>query len=131
VQHRLPTPLAQAFVVCREIYQDRRSNEFLLIRPFNRVAFRSFPARCPLAIYAHITGGHGHYQVELHLRDSEGRTVWARRWDEPLEHPDPVEPQQIAFWELVVDFPRTGRYDLVLVANGEDVASQGLWVRAQ
>jgi len=32
---RMPTPLAQAFVICRQIYEDTRTHEFILIGPLN------------------------------------------------------------------------------------------------
>lgn len=131
MQRGLPTPVVQAFVVCREIYQDQRTNEFILIRPFNQLTFASFPARYRLAVYTHITGGHGSYRVGFHLRDREDRPVWGIEWMDPLDHPDPLEPQQVVFHSVDVDFPKAGKYELVLVLNGEDTASQGIWARGQ
>jgi len=126
-----PLPLAQAFVVCREIYEDRRTGEHLLIGPFNGIGLNFFPAGFRMSLYAHLTGGHGIYQLALELRDMDGEAIWQWQWPEPTRYDHPLEPHRVVLHDLVLPFPRPGRYDLVLRANGEDLASHALQVSAQ
>ncbi len=85
-----------------------------------------FPAEVQLSVYVHITGGHGMYPLELVLRDSAGDPVW--QWNPPdlLEHADPLEPQQLFFHDLELFVPTAGRYDLALLAGGEEIGRQPL-----
>jgi hypothetical protein len=63
------------------------------------------------------------------MRDEDLETVWGWRWPEPICHDNPLEPHHVILHEAVLEFSRPGRYDLVLLANGEDVAHHGREVR--
>jgi hypothetical protein len=63
------------------------------------------------------------------LRDADLGGVWGWQWPQPIRHPDPVEPAHVVLHDATPEFPRPGRYDLVLLANGEEVARHGLEVR--
>ena len=47
-----PLPRAQAFVVCREILEDCRSHDFVLIAPFSAVKAVAFPVTARLLLIA-------------------------------------------------------------------------------
>jgi hypothetical protein len=121
--------LAQAFVVCRTIYEDRRTHEHILVGPFSGITLTFFPAAFRFSIYAHLADAQGVYHLRLELRDSAGDTPWAYDWPEPIRHPNPLEPHRITLHDVVVDFPKPGRYDLVLLANGDDLAHHALELR--
>ena len=126
-----PLPAAQAFVVCRDIYEDVLTREMLLIAPFSRITLPFFPAAFQLSLFAHLSGGHGTYVLGLELRDDAGSVSWGWQWPEPLHYPDPLEPYRINLRHAVMEFARPGRYDLVLLANGEDLANHSLQVALQ
>src|SRR5262245_39331107 len=119
---RPPLPLAQAFVVCREIFEDCRSHEFILVGPFSGLPLPHFPAKARLSVYAHLTGGHGVYQMALELRDSEEQVVWQWQAPTPLRHDEPLQSYRWTLYDAILEFPCPGRYDLVMLANGEDLA---------
>jgi hypothetical protein len=123
---KLPPPVAQAFVCCRVIYEDRRTREVILVGPFGGLTLSFFPAGYRLSLYADLCGGHGAYELAPEPRDEELETVWGWRWPELICHGNPLEPHHVILHDLVLSFPRPGRYDLVLLANGEDVAHLGL-----
>jgi hypothetical protein len=125
---QLPPPRAQTFVACRVIYEDRRTRECILVAPFGGLALSFFPGRFRLSLYADLCGGHGTYELALELRDEELEAVWDWRLPEPIRYEDPLEPYHFILHDAVLEFPRPGRYDLVLLANGEVVAHLGLQV---
>jgi hypothetical protein len=65
---RLPVPQAHAFVVCREVWHNPRTNEFMIAGPVSHVPVPQFPASIRLSVYAHFTGGHGTYPMAFQLR---------------------------------------------------------------
>jgi hypothetical protein len=125
---KLPPPRVQTFVACRQIYEDRRTRECILIGPFGGVALNFFPAGFRLSLYADLCGARGAFELSLELRDDELETVWGWRWPEPFRHDNPLEPHHVILHDVVLEFPRPGRYDLVLLANQEDVAHHCLEV---
>jgi hypothetical protein len=125
---KLPSPRAQSFVVCEAIFEDRRTHKCILVGPCGGLALGFFPAGFRLSLYADLCGGHGTYELALELRDDDLEVVWGWRWPEPIRHDDPLEPYHVILHGAVLEFPRPGRYDLVLLANGEEVARHGLQV---
>jgi hypothetical protein len=92
------------------------------------VALSFFPAGFRLCLYADLCGLHGSYELALELRDDELQAVWGWRWPQPIRHDNPLEPYHVILHDAIIQFPRPGRYDLVLLANGEDVSQLGLQV---
>jgi hypothetical protein len=125
---RIPAPQAQAFVVCRQITHDPHTGEIVIVGPVSHVPITDCPAVIVLAVYAHATGSHGTYRLAFELRDADGDTVW--RWQpvDPLHHADPLTPMQVTFNELRVLVEEPERYDLVLLAGDEDIATQPLLI---
>jgi hypothetical protein len=120
----LPPPQVQAFVVCRQITRDTQTGEIVIVGPVSHVPITEFPADIRLAVYAHATGGRGAYTLDIELRAAAGDVVWRWRPVDPLDQPDPLVPMQITFDELRVLVDEPGRYDLVLLAAGDEIASQ-------
>lgn len=118
----------QAFVVCREGRHDPRTDEFIITGPVSHVPITMFPAEIRLAAYAHVTGGHGAYSMRFELRAADGDAVWSWTPADPLIHPDPIKPQQLAFHELLVRVDRPGRFDMVFLAAGDEIARQPLLI---
>jgi hypothetical protein len=121
---RIPAPQAQAFVACRKITNDTQTGEIVITGPVSHVPIAEFPADIRLAVYAHVTGGHGTYPLAFILRAADGDAVWRWRPADPLTQPYPLTPAQLAFSELRLLVEEPGRYDLVLLADGSDIASQ-------
>jgi hypothetical protein len=127
-KHRLPAPQAQAFVVCREIWENPRTNEVMLAGPRSHMPIPEFPADLQVSVFAHVTGGHGTYPMEFVLRGPDGEPVWQWTPDDLLDHEDPLTPQQLIFHDLVIHVPRAGRYELALLAGGEEIGRQPLLI---
>jgi hypothetical protein len=129
-QHRMPPlPLAQAFVVCRDIIEDCRSHDFVLIAPFSAAHAVSFPCSFRMSIYAHLTCGHGTYALRLELRNGDDQVLWA--WDCPqaIRLDNPLAQHRFTLYDAVLEFPEPGKYDLVMLANGAELARHALHAR--
>jgi Family of unknown function (DUF6941) len=119
-----PLPSVQAFLTCKQIVEDARTKELILIGPANGVVLPHFPARFPLSAFAFLTGGHGSYRLALEMRDADGKTTGRIEFNEPLAYDNPLMVYRIVLHELILEFPKPGRYDLVMRANDEDMAHQ-------
>lgn len=111
-----------------QITNDPQMGEIVIIGPVSHVPITDFPAVIRLALNAHVTGGHGTYHLAFELRASDGDTVWQWQPVDALHHADPLTPMQITFDELRVSVQEPGRYDLVLLAGGDEIASQPLLI---
>ena len=118
--------MAQSFLVCREVFQDRQTGENLLVGPFSAVALPGFPAALRVTLYIRLTGAHGSYRLSLQLYDPDGHLVGECQGPEALHQDDPLMPCQICWRDLVLQFPKPGRHDLILLANGEDLSHHSL-----
>ena len=126
---RPPTPLVQAFVVCRAMFENPNDHEFVLVAPCSSVDVQSFPAQGRRSVYAQLADAEGRYEMEMRLVDQDGEEVWNWRCPGPVCAADRLLPHRIALYDLILGFPRPGRYDLLLVGNGEILAQHALWAR--
>jgi hypothetical protein len=127
-KHAPPQPYVQAFVVCREIFEDHHSGDYLLFAPRSAFRLAEFPGSIKFAVYAHLTELHGKYRLELRLEDSQGEVHWAVRADPPVKHEDPLMPHRFAFRDLSIRVNAPGRYDLILVSEDIEIARHPLWL---
>ncbi|MFO0800087.1 MAG: hypothetical protein U0804_21685 [Gemmataceae bacterium] len=100
----------------------------MLAGPVSHIPIPRFPADVRLSVYAHVTGGHGSYDLEFQLRGADGAVVWRWRPAQPLDHPNPLVLHQLAFHELLLTVPAAGRYDLALHAGGDEIGHQPLLI---
>lgn len=120
---RPPLPLCKAFLVCRRILDDRQRDDTLLEGLPRALHAMYYPCGAMLGIFARCTSAHGDYRIEVQLHNHEGTVVWR---DGPLEAwrlDNPLEMYDLKL-NLTVVFPCPGTYDIVLLANGDEVARQ-------
>lgn len=128
-QHRSFTPpRAQSFVVCREIFEDCRSHHFILVAPMCALVASGFPFNARVSIYAYLTSGHGDYEVALQLRDADETGVWDWQCPNLVALRDPLKSHELALYDAILPFRAKGRYDLVMLVNGEELARHVLQV---
>lgn len=121
MQRRPPTPICRTFLVCRAVFQDRHTGEFVLVAPLLRVVSFAFPTVLEMAFFARLTALQGTYRLDLQLQDMEGVTHWQELVDEQLEGPDPLAIVDMDIRGRRIYFPKPGRYEMVFLANGEEV----------
>lgn len=114
-------PIAQSFLVCREIFTDEVSRTRLLMHPFCRLNLPGFPATFPVCLFIQLTGGHGTYRLGIQLHDAEGAVLADVSAPAAEALTDPLEYAQATWRDLRLRFPKPGRYSLVLLADREEI----------
>ncbi len=118
-----PVPISKAFLICRQVLDDPKTGEPVLVGLPQGVIANSFPSGQPLGVFARWTSAHGDYRVEVQLQTAEGAVVWRDGPPEPWPMRDPLRIYDLKL-NLIPVFPAAGMYDIVLLANEEEVARQ-------
>jgi hypothetical protein len=119
-----PLPMTHAFLVCREIIQDVITNQCVLIDPRVEFTLPEFPASVLVSIYGQLSEVRREYTPELRIWGSDGEILWDYRAPAPMTSPDddPLRQFRFVIRDLEIPFPRPGRYDLILLAQGTEIA---------
>jgi hypothetical protein len=118
-----PLPICKAFLVCRRVDEDRKIQDTVLIGLPRALHAYHYPCGASLGMFARCTSAHGDYRIEVQLQTPEGEIVWRDGPPQPWKLANPLEMYDLKLNFNVV-FPGVGVYDIVLVANGEEVARQ-------
>ena len=116
-----PTPVCKSFTVCRQIFQDKFSGEVILIGPTSQIYSFTYPTVMNISVFARCSSAQGVYHLELQLQDLEGNVIWGHKFEPPFELNDPLAVGTLNLQNLGMFVPRPGKFDLVLLANGEEV----------
>ncbi len=127
MERKPPTPACKSFTVCRQTFQDVFTKEYMLLAPTHQVVTMSFPTVLSVSIFARMTSVQGTYHLEVQLQDMEGEVIWRHRLEPPLTMNDPLAVGILNLQNLGIYFPRPGKYDLVLLANNEEVVRDVFW----
>jgi hypothetical protein len=122
MERRPPKPVCKCFTLCKQLFIDPDKNDFTLVTPVYQVFPTQYPAVEDLSVFARWTNAHGTYTIEVQLRDLEGEVLWRAQMNRPFEMPDPLLVVQVPLRHLKIRFPRDGKYEVALLANGEQVA---------
>ena len=119
-------PIAQSFVLCRDIIQDRHSPATLLINPLRSMNLPAFPATVTIFLFIQLTGVHGLHRLSIQLHDAAGTVLVEVPGPKTEGMIDPVAYYQLYWRDLRLKFPRPGHYALVLLAGGEEIGRHAL-----
>jgi hypothetical protein len=116
-----PTPVCQTFLVCKQIFMDDKTQECTLVSPVHQVFAPSYPTTMDLSFFARWSNARGPYRVELQLRDLDEVVLWRDELPQPFEAPDPLRIVPLTLRHRRVRFPRPGKFEFALLANGQEV----------
>lgn len=125
--HQPPTPICKALVVCRQIFMDERRQDCILVSPIHQIFSARFPSEVDLSVFARWTNAHGRYTVEVQLRDLEGTVLYRNEMPNPFEVADPLLVVPLRLRHIHFLFPREGKYEVALMANGIEVTADVFW----
>jgi hypothetical protein len=130
VERKPALPVAQTFLICRSIVQDKRTGEFVVIGPGLEFISPQFPTTAEVNVFVQVSSCHGSYRPELRLQDLDGQVVWSQALDPPFNVPDPLTIHTLTF-HMRMTIPQPCKYDVVLLANGEEVGRRDFLARVQ
>jgi hypothetical protein len=116
------TPVARTFLLCREIFQDAATQEYILVGPAVNLRAPQYPLVATVSFFTQMTSLRGTYQLAIELQTEEGDAVFTNKLDPPFEMNDPLQVCTLSFLRVSILVPKPGRYDFVLLANGEAAA---------
>jgi hypothetical protein len=99
----------------------------MLLAPTHQIVTLAFPTVVTVSIFARMTSVQGTYHLEVQLQDLEGEVIWRHRLEPPLTMNDPLAVGILNLQNLGVYFPKPGKYELVLLANNEEVVRDVFW----
>jgi hypothetical protein len=114
--------------MCRRIFVDRYTGDTLIFGPLHELASASFPMVAELAFFGRWLSVHGAYEISVQLQDLEGNVIWGEKQDRLLECPNPLVVTVLTLQPLHIFFPRPGKYEIVILANNQEVVRDVFWV---
>src|SRR5262249_10250135 len=95
-------------------------------RSVHQVFSPRYPLVEDLSVFARWGNAHGSCKVGVQLRSLDGDVLWGRAMDAPFETRDPLQIWILALPHLSVCVPAPGKYEVVQLAAGEEVAKDTL-----
>jgi hypothetical protein len=123
---RRPTPVCKCFILCRQIFLDAVRQDYTLVSPVHQVFSARYPLVEDLSVFARWSNAHGSYAVEVQLRSLDGEVLWRQPMEAPFEAHDPLQVWIVPLPHLAVRIPEPGKYEVALLASGQEVASDTL-----
>jgi len=123
---RRPTPICKGFVLCRQLVVDPVRQDYMLVSPVHQVFSSRYPLTERFAVFARWANAHGSYPVEVQLRSLDGDVLWRAALEAPFEAHDPLQVWMLPLHQLSLTLPEPGKYEVALLASGQEVASDTL-----
>jgi hypothetical protein len=119
-------PMVESMVPCREIFENARTHEFILVGPFNTTLVRGFPCVIQFSMYLKLVNGRGRYAMAFEVHDESDEVIWDWNVSAPLDFASPLQAQHLAIYDLQVSLATPGTYVFVLKIEGQPVAHNSL-----
>src|SRR5579859_6500042 len=104
-----PPMRVQSFLVCRTIFQDRQTDENLLVSPFTGISADTFPTALRFSLYILLTGEHDAIRLTLQMRSQDGRVVADCPGHAAVRQADPLAATQVCWRDLGMQVSQPGR----------------------
>jgi hypothetical protein len=125
MQHH-PIPVCKCFVLCRGLFFDPARHDYTIVSPVHQVFSPHNPLTEDFSVFARWTNAHGAYAIEVQLRSLDGDVLSSCKLEAPFEAHDPLQIWMIPLHHLPMRIPTAGKYEVALLANGAEAASDTL-----
>jgi hypothetical protein len=113
-------------VLCRGLFEDPVRQDYTIVSPVHQVFAPRYPLVEDFSVFARWTNAHGRYSIEVQLRSLEGDVLCSCIMEAPFEADDPLQIWIIPLRHLPMQIPSPGKYEVAMLANGAEVASDTL-----
>ncbi|HEX7378496.1 MAG TPA: hypothetical protein VF278_15360 [Pirellulales bacterium] len=126
-----PLPQCKAFLVCGEVEFDDIAGQINLYGIVSSLSFPEFPAAVPpLALFLQMYDGIGRYRLTAELRDLAGGVGVAAEAFTDVEFPERLVKMDLALPISSLRLPNLGRYEIAVLLDGRELATQFIDVEA-
>jgi Family of unknown function (DUF6941) len=120
-------PRCKALLLCDQVLVEEVTGRMSLIGIMDYVQIDEFPAEFPRCqVFLQITNGLGVYNVTIEIHDLSDNSVIYRLGDVPVEMPDRLARVSMIIRVPRVEIPHPGEFDVVVLANEEEIERQSL-----
>ena len=121
-------PVVVGLNVCKDVIVDRTTGHVTLVNRVQRVRSASFPTRPEdYKVCCFVADGHGETAFSLEVSElSTGESLYFRHWR--ISVPKTLSEQWLLVTVKDIVFPRPGRYEFLLQAQGEWFASSAITI---
>lgn len=115
-------PTVIGLLVCEQAIVEAQTYNVTLVNCFTFRKIESFPSeRQRFSVFALLTDGQGDIELTLVIEGlDQGEEVY--RESRPLRFPGPLKEVRFLFRVTTCSFPVAGRYDVILFAEGHELA---------
>jgi len=121
----IPLPKCKAILICERTIVEAATGQTSLIGIFDEFTLPTIPGRTePFRLYIRLSEGIGQYRIHVEIHDLQEDQIIGRT-DPAIVHWE----ERLATAELFISIPRlriphAGPYDLIVLANGEEIDRQ-------
>lgn len=120
-----PLPHCRALLICEKVTESQLTEKITLHNLIEKFSLRSFPGRStPFVIFIQLYDGIGRYKLTIEVHDLSDDSMVARTTYGNLEFPERLTRMVVTIPIDFVQLPRPGRYELVALANGQEIGRQ-------
>lgn len=120
-------PRCKAILLCDQVivHAGPTAGKLSLIGVFGFFAFKQYPVRTrSFSIFVQIVNALGRYDLSVEIRDLQADTVIGRSPPISIEVPDRFATANLVLPVPPVPLAHPGKYDLVVLANGNEIDRQ-------
>ena len=120
-----PLPHCKALLLCEKVTESQLTEKITLHNLIETFGLRSFPGRStPFVIFIELYDGIGRYKLTIEVHDLSDDSMVAHTTYGNLEFPERLTRIVVTIPIDFVQLPRPGRYELVALANGQEIGRQ-------
>lgn len=124
-----PRPTSKALLICQQTILEAHTGNISIINVFTRFILPRLPGRLhPFQVFVQFTNALGHYEVTIEIHDLKDDALVCRSPQISLDIPDRLHVRQVIIPIPPLRIPHPGKYDLIVLANGQEIDRQPFYV---
>ena len=117
-------PACKAILLCDKTILEAGTGKVSLIGVFERFLVDESLTTAPCEAFTQITNAVGRYEIVFEIRDLQENETIARAVGLAIQIPNPLFRANVIIPVPALRFNHTGTYDLVMLANGQEIDRQ-------
>lgn len=120
-----PPPKCKAILLCDQVIVEAATGKVSVIGIFGGWVFPHFPHSTPsFTVFLQLTDGIGKYAISMEVHDLQSDQIIAQAPIKEIEFRDRKKKVSLPFSVSSLPIPQVGRYDFIVLANGQEIDRQ-------